>query len=258
MNPSPTPTPSGARRIEPCSVIPFPCWLWHVALPDGRGHSISAQWVRWEHEPVVVLPYKTHWHPDQPEAPTFDPTASPIRRIADEAPVWPCELFHDLQNCWDVFQNDRGHTTKYLLEWGYTLWRPLPTAPEGTPATLGGSEQGEARFDIPPAKDPRFAAIKAAVDEHSDRSCPQIRNPIVLSLAILDALTALDRATPSAPSSKTGEELHCMAIDFKIIAANFRKAQQEIEAGGPPGRRTWLDAPINIAEGYAKQFEKHL
>lgn len=70
MNPT---TPNKAVRIGPESQPVFPCWLW---IPESESVA-DAYWYRLLPENADAdrrrWSQPTHWHPDQPEAPTFAP-----------------------------------------------------------------------------------------------------------------------------------------------------------------------------------------
>ncbi len=66
MTPNQSPT-SQVRRITAEDRPVFPCWLW-INGPQFR----EGFWLHYEHTRPVAVPY-THWHPDQPDAPTCRP-----------------------------------------------------------------------------------------------------------------------------------------------------------------------------------------
>lgn len=69
------PTPNTARPITAENSPQFPCWLWHAG-----NHLISAQWQHSSQliQSYAISPYTTHWHPDQPTAPTCVPGAESV------------------------------------------------------------------------------------------------------------------------------------------------------------------------------------
>ena len=64
-----TPTNQPPHRITSENPPQFPCWLWTVG-----DNFRSGFWLRYVHTRPVAVPY-THWHPDQPTAPTAVPEA---------------------------------------------------------------------------------------------------------------------------------------------------------------------------------------
>src|SRR5690242_9988453 len=70
-----------AKKIVPGETIPFPCWLWDTF----KGRNAWAHYVSIRPEHIIGLGF-THWHPDQPEAPTEPPSSS---RPANEGGAQP-------------------------------------------------------------------------------------------------------------------------------------------------------------------------
>ena len=69
-----TPTNQPPHRITPENPPQFPCWLWHCSTDSWRRFNRDTFIDRVE--PALF----SHWHPDQPTAPTAVPEATPPAR----------------------------------------------------------------------------------------------------------------------------------------------------------------------------------
>lgn len=88
-----TPAPQW-RPITPDNQPVFPCWLWH-----SGNHLMKAQAQHSNQliEALAVSPYTTHWHRDQPTA----PTAQPEQPAATGTPR--TDAFYSCKDCEDIF-----------------------------------------------------------------------------------------------------------------------------------------------------------
>lgn len=137
--------PITTEEIEFPERIPTPCWLF---IPEGSaGIQDKDEWVHrgkpFTHRSVLSC---THWHPDQPSAPTVRPDEKPadLRAIA-AAHLWnalrcPAELCPRLvNNGVNSLAAMIGITDDDLIEMGFTeieaetLMRCFQATPEGRP-----------------------------------------------------------------------------------------------------------------------------
>ncbi len=119
--------------------------------------------------------------------------------------------------------------------------------PSPTPQDVAA---GTGRYDISPNDDPRYHSIAAAIKEHSDGSAVKITNPICLSLAILDGLTAISRH-----HAATAEDTGRLCTDANVEIAAKAIWAQHMNKLDRANQTSWEDAaPLGrgITLAYAK------